>query len=186
MRRRRCGWGWDAQGRGVASGGSDVVVLSLETTGAFTPEQLDGAFLVIVATDNKQVNSAVLEAAQARGILCNNAAPEEETDTESHFGDFVTMAQITDGDLLIGITTGGAGPSVTTKIKAEIENSIGGGWGVFLALYREMRGQAKTQIADRATRVAKLRELAGNTRVWELVREQEYDKAKTEAEKCLS
>jgi precorrin-2 dehydrogenase / sirohydrochlorin ferrochelatase len=164
--------------------GADVVVLSLETTGAFAPAQLNGAFLVIAATDDKSVNSAIMAAAQERGVLCNNAAPEDG-DLEDNFGDFVTMAQISDGDLLIGITTGGAGPSVTAKIKTEIEKSLGDGWGDFLALYREMRQLAKMQIVDRATRVARLRELAASTVVWNLVRTKEYDKAKTEAEKCL-
>jgi precorrin-2 dehydrogenase / sirohydrochlorin ferrochelatase len=170
---------------GLRVAGADVVVLSLETTGAFVPAQLDEAFLVIAATDNKAVNNAIIAAAQARGILCNNAAPEEDTDAENHFGDFVTMAQISDGDLLIGITTGGAGPSVTAKIRESIEAALGSGWGDFLTLYRQIRMRAKAKIADRAIRVARLRELAENPYVWQLVKAREYEKAREEAEKCL-
>ena len=170
--------------------GAEVIVLSLETTGAFTPEQVDGAFLVVAATDNKSVNTEVMAVAHARGILCNNAAPDETFDGELEensgtFGDFVTMAQISQGDLLIGITTGGAGPSVTRQLKSEIETFLGAGWGAFLGIYREMRTLAKVRIIDKETRVTRLRELSQNESVWNLVRAREYDKARAEAEKWL-
>src|SRR5215475_8938145 len=42
------------------------------TERAFEPEDLDGNYLVIAATDSPEVNTAVYEAAVKRGIPCNS------------------------------------------------------------------------------------------------------------------
>ena len=79
----------------------------------FQSEHLRGAFLCIAATDRPEVNAAVAEAARLRGILLNLAAPAGANpinSTEiSESGDFVTMAAVRRGELLLALTTGGAG-----------------------------------------------------------------------------
>ena len=122
---------------------------------SFSPEHLDKAFLVIAAANNAAVNASVAAAARERGVLLNIAG-----DAENETGDFVTMATLRRGDLLIGVTTGGAGPAVTARVRRSLERLFTEDWAEYLAFMAEMREMAKTEIADAGERAARLRRLA--------------------------
>jgi precorrin-2 dehydrogenase / sirohydrochlorin ferrochelatase len=162
--------------------GADVVTLSLETTGPFSETQLDGAFLVVAATDKPEVNEAVAQAARARGILLNLAAPGEETDG----GDFATMASVRRGSLLVSVTTGGAGPALSARLKRQLQSELGPEWALFTALLAEVRVEAKKRIPDPAERARRLRTLAESTSILEKIRAGDLDSAMEEAASCLS
>jgi precorrin-2 dehydrogenase/sirohydrochlorin ferrochelatase len=123
----------------------------------FAPAHLEEAFLVIAATDQTAVNQAVAEAARTRGVLLNLAADAEETE-----GDFATMATVRRGDLLMGITTGGAGPSLAARIKQDLESQYKPYWKPYTDLLRTMRNIAKRDIADPEERTVALRRLAAS------------------------
>jgi precorrin-2 dehydrogenase / sirohydrochlorin ferrochelatase len=150
----------------------------------FTPSHLEHAFLVIAATDNPDVNDAAARAARERGVLVNLASPG--TDDAGDGGDFATMAPVRRGDLLIGITTGGAGPALSARLRREIEERFGPDWEPFVSLLGEMRAEAKAHIADTAARTAALRRLAASDHIREMLAVGDADGAKREAMQCLS
>jgi siroheme synthase-like protein len=89
----------ERKARALAAAGADVGVVAPEVTdglsdfihegGAahvnrtFLPQHLDGAFLVIAATDRPEVNAEVARAARARRLLVNLAAPAAAASAET-------------------------------------------------------------------------------------------------------
>jgi precorrin-2 dehydrogenase/sirohydrochlorin ferrochelatase len=127
----------------------------------FMAEHLDGeTLLVIAATDQPNVNAAVAKAARSRCVLVNLAAPAGEDPNEAG-GDFVTMATVRRGDLLVALTTGGAGPALAARLRRELDEHFGPEWAAYVALLGEMRGRAKQTLPDEPARTAALRRLAG-------------------------
>ncbi|MGC4042699.1 MAG: bifunctional precorrin-2 dehydrogenase/sirohydrochlorin ferrochelatase [Armatimonas sp.] len=162
--------------------GAEVTVLSLETTGPFEETQLEGAFLVVAATDDPAVNDAVAQAAHQRGVLLNLAAPGEETDE----GDFATMASVRRGSLLLAVTTGGAGPALSARLKRELHTQFGPEWALLTALLAEARAEAKKRIADPAERTERLRALANSETLLEKLRTGDFEGAMQETGEHLS
>lgn len=154
----------------------------------FLPTHLDGAFIAVAATDRPEVNSAVASAARSRGVLLNMAAPAAEAGSplDEDGGDFATMAAVRRQDLIIGITTGGAGPALTARLRRELESQFGPEWTPYVSLLREMRAQAKTLLASESERAEALRRLATRASVLEMLAAGDEAGARREALSCLS
>ena len=148
----------------------------------FMPSHIHQAFLVIAATDSPAVNGAVADAARAGGALLNLAAPGDDSES----GDFATMATVRRGELLIALTTGGAGPAVAARLRRELDAQFGPEWTPYVALLREMRVAAKVRYDDDTTRTAALRRLAASDDVRHLLRAGDTEGARREALICLS
>lgn len=129
---------------------------------AFAPPHLDGeTLLAIAATDQPGVNAVIAQAARARGVLVNLAAPAATGEERGEdVGDFGTMATIRRGDLLVALTTGGAGPALAARLRRELDQRFGPEWAAYVALLGEMRRHAKQTLADEPARTAALRRLA--------------------------
>lgn len=184
--------------RALSDAGADVLVIAPEAGDAvaamaadgrvayrsepFSPDYLEGAFLVIAATDRPDVNQAVADAARAHGVLLNRAADGEGTDT----GDFATMAAVRRGDLLLSVTTGGAGPALATRLRQWLEEQIGPEWEPYVDLLGAVRAVAKREIADPEARARALRRLAADESVREMIAAGNTAGAWEEAIACLS
>jgi precorrin-2 dehydrogenase/sirohydrochlorin ferrochelatase len=151
----------------------------------FSPSHLNDAFLCIAATDAPEVNDTIAAVARERGILLNQSAPAMGGQSDSDNGDFVTMATVRRGDLLVAITTGGAGPALSARLRRDLETHFGREWSEYTELLRKMRLEAKDRIPDPTERVAALRRLGENTRILPLIREGAREAAEQEAKACL-
>jgi precorrin-2 dehydrogenase/sirohydrochlorin ferrochelatase len=80
----------------------------------FQPSDLNGAFLVITATDIQPVNHAVAEEARARGILCNSVDDPPDCD-------FFYPSVVRRNDLQIAISTAGKSPALAQRLRQEID-----------------------------------------------------------------
>jgi precorrin-2 dehydrogenase / sirohydrochlorin ferrochelatase len=90
----------------------------------FVAADLDGAFLVIAATDAPQVNQQVFRAGRERGVLCNVVDDPEHCD-------FYYPAVVQRGALQIAISTGGSSPALAHRLRVELEQQFGpeyAGW----------------------------------------------------------
>ena len=154
--------------------GAEVVQLSLEATGPFQPQQLQDAFLVIAATNDHTVNAAIAQAARERHVLLNMASPGDEKDT----GDFATMAPVRRGDLLFGITTGGAGPALAAQLRLELERRYPASWADYVALLADCRKLTRSPDV--------LRQLVHNTTIRARALDGDSAGAREEAMRCLS
>lgn len=105
----------------------------------FAPTDLDGAFLVIAATNDSTVNHAVYEEALRRNVLCN--AVDDPPNCDFYFGSTVAR-----GDLQIAISTAGESPALAQRLRREIDEQLPSDLGPWLqhlgALRREIRANA--------------------------------------------
>src|ERR1700746_1248724 len=99
---------------------------------AFTPDDLDGAFLAIVATSSHSLNEFVYREAQRRGVLCNVVDVPE-------YCDFFYPAVVRRGDLQIAISTSGQSPSLAQNLRQQLEKQFGPGYAAWVAELGETR-----------------------------------------------
>ena len=146
--------------------GADVVVVSPEVCPEMVNEEglvlikkeyeecfLDGALLVIAATDNEAINKNVTEDAEKRSIIVNVVDYPERCS-------FIVPSTISRGDLCISISTGGASPAVAKRIREELEAVFGKEYEEYLDLLTEMRSLAMSSIEDSVKRRKVLQRLA--------------------------
>ena len=114
---------------------------------AVRPDDLTGAFLIFVATDDPVVNHTVAVQAREAGGLVNVAdAPEACS--------FLVPSAVRRGDLTIAISTGGGSPALAKRLRQRIEATIGPEYEAFLAALRELRALAREAVLDPVERRA--------------------------------
>ena len=105
----------------------------------YRSSDLDGAFLVIAATDETEVNIAVHEDAEARAMLVNvvDVPP---------LCNFILPAIVRSGPLAIAISTAGASPALAKRMKREIAEQFGEHYARLAVLLNDARGWAKATL----------------------------------------
>ena len=107
----------------------------------FTGADLDGARLVIAATDAALVNRAVAHAAEARSIWVNVV-----DDLELSTG--ILPAIVDRSPLTVAISTAGTAPALARFVRARIEESVDESLGRLATFLAAWRGRIKSGIAD--------------------------------------
>ena len=100
--------------------------------GKMRDEFFDGVFIVIAATDDKELNSRVSESARNRGLLVN--AVDQPSDCN-----FIVPSIVRKGDLSIAISTSGKSPALAKKIRKGLDGQFGNEYEVFLNLMGGLR-----------------------------------------------
>jgi precorrin-2 dehydrogenase/sirohydrochlorin ferrochelatase len=121
----------------------------------YRSELLQGAFLVIAATDKRDVNAAVARDAQERGLLVCCADGYED-------GNFTTPGVIRRGDLTLTVTTGGQSPTLTALLRERLSAEFGPEWEALTALLGRLRSDIQRTGDEAARRVAVQRVLDDN------------------------
>jgi precorrin-2 dehydrogenase/sirohydrochlorin ferrochelatase len=122
--------------RKMASSGE--IALSLRE---YRESDLEGAFLVIAATDDRWVNSAVSADARRRGVLVNVVDSPGECE-------FYVPSVVVRGDLVLAISTGGKSPALAKKIREDLERTYGPEYDRFLRLMGIVRRKVMAEGAD--------------------------------------
>ncbi len=99
---------------------------------AFSPSDLGGAFLAVVATSSRGLNEQIYTEAQRRNILCNIVDVPD-------LCDFYYPAVVRRGDLQIAISTAGQSPSLAQKIRQQLEKQFGPAYATWVAELGETR-----------------------------------------------
>jgi precorrin-2 dehydrogenase len=136
----------------------------------FAPSDLDGAFLAIAATSLPQVNQAVFEQASARDILCN------AVDQPAHCH-FYFPAVVRRGRLQIAISSGGRSPSLTRRLRLELEEQFGPEYGAWLEWLGAERQRVLAREPDPALRRRLLARMASRSSFDRFVRRSSGDAA---------
>ena len=97
---------------------------------------LDGAFMVIAASDDSEVNIGVFEDAERRAMLVNvvDVPP---------LCNFILPAIVRTGPLAIAISTAGASPALAKRMKREIAETFGEPYARLAVILNDARGWAK-------------------------------------------
>ncbi|HEY0141026.1 MAG TPA: bifunctional precorrin-2 dehydrogenase/sirohydrochlorin ferrochelatase [Thermoanaerobaculia bacterium] len=102
----------------------------------YEPHDLDGATLVIAATDDVEINKRVAAECRGRRILVNVV-----DDTE--LCDFIVPAVIERGSIQLAISTGGQSPALARRLKADLQQVLGSEYAEINDILGELRERAK-------------------------------------------
>lgn len=144
---------------------------------AWEPGDTAGSTLVIAATDDRSTNQAVFSEAKANGIPVNVVDDPE-------LCSFIVPSCVRRGDLLIAVSTSGRSPSLSKRIRKELELTYGPEYAEFVALLGELRMTIKEKYADSTQREQAFeRIMCGG--VLELLRAGKRDQAREKALECI-
>jgi siroheme synthase-like protein len=93
---------------------------------------LDGAALVVCATDDPVANAALAREARRRGVLVNVVDDPEA-------GTFSVPAVLRRGRVQVGVSTGGASPLLAALIRDELAARVGDEYGELAGLLADLR-----------------------------------------------
>ncbi len=111
----------------------------------FEPSDLENALIAIAATDDTDVNEAVVAAGRAHGVLVNVVDIPD-------LCDFYVPASVTRGDLQIAIGTGGACPALAKHLRKELSDQFGPEYESFLRLAERLRLALLERVPEPAKR----------------------------------
>ena len=133
---------------GLLDSGAEVVVIGPEATSEvrarardgriawidreYAAGDLDGAFLAIAATDDREVNKRVAEEAAERRVLLN-VVDDPELCT------FTAPSLLKRGDLTVAISTNGRSPAMARKVREDLEGRFPENYGDLVAAAAEAR-----------------------------------------------
>lgn len=145
--------------KALTTHGADVVVITptvsiellrMESDGLltvenrkYTPGDLDGAFIAVVAEGSPHVVRAVGNEARSRHVLLN-------VPSDAAASDFLVPSVVQRGGLQIAISTGGAAPAATREVRRVISGEFGWEWAVYVELVGAVRTLAvqRTGLGD--------------------------------------
>ncbi len=105
----------------------------------YRPGDLEGAALVIAATDDEAVNRAVADECRRNGILLN--VVDRPT-----LCTFTVPSVIRRGDLLVTISTGGGSPAFAKHVRQVLESVLDPAYGDALAIFAELRPRIRRDV----------------------------------------
>jgi precorrin-2 dehydrogenase / sirohydrochlorin ferrochelatase len=102
----------------------------------YRTDDLEGALIVIAATDDTDVNIGVYDDAERRAMLVNvvDVPP---------LCNFILPAIVRTGPLAVAISTAGASPALAKRMKGEIAELFGESYADLAVMLNEVRGWAK-------------------------------------------
>ena len=125
---------------------------------AFTPADLDGVFLAVVATSSRILNERIYDEAQRRGVLCNVVDVPD-------LCDFFYPSVVRRGDLQIAVSTAGQSPSLAQKIRQQLEKQFGPAYAAWVAELGETRRLILGSELDKERKLELLHSLASREAV---------------------
>lgn len=111
----------------------------------FEPADVAGMRIVIAATGDRDVNTAVARAAREAGIPVNVV-------DDAALSTFIVPAIVDRSPLVVAISSGGVAPMLATRVRALIENLLDESWGRLALFAERWRVRIRAGIADVAAR----------------------------------
>lgn len=107
----------------------------------YRQDDLVGQKLVVAATDNRALNTAIAEAARALDIPVNVASP-------GHLSTVLVPKVIDRRPVQIAVSGGGASPALTRQLNHHLDTLIPPAYGELAALLAEFRAAISTRFTD--------------------------------------
>ncbi len=159
---------------GLLETGARIRVVALEATAAvrewaragmielelrrFETDDLNRAFLVVVATSSRPLNERIYHEAQRRGVLCNVVDVPD-------LCDFFYPSVVRRGDLQIAVSTAGKSPSLAQKLRQQLEKQFGPAYAAWVAELGETRKLILASDLDKERKLELLHSLASREAV---------------------
>lgn len=120
---------------------------------AFTNDDLQGAFMAVVATASRTLNERIYHEALRLGVLCNVVDVPD-------LCDFFYPSIVRRGDLQIAVSTAGNSPSLAQKIRQQLEKQFGPAYAAWVAELGETRKLILASDLDKERKLDLLHSLA--------------------------
>jgi precorrin-2 dehydrogenase / sirohydrochlorin ferrochelatase len=111
---------------------------------AFSPDDIEKAWIVIAATNDRDVNKAVAKAAKPYQLINIVDDPERSN--------FHVPAIVRRGKLAIAVSTGGASPTVAQQIRRQLEELYDDDYGRYIDFLYECRQFILRHVRDEQKR----------------------------------
>lgn len=144
----------------------------------FSPDDIDGAFLVIAASENRELNQEIARLCKDRGILCNIIDNADASD-------FINPSAVERGALTIAISTSGISPALAACIRQELEMVYGEEYGAFLEMVARLRPRIHAEFPHLHQR-QKIQERMVSSRALSLLRNGLAEEAQRELDRILA
>ncbi len=119
----------------------------------FEESDLEGVFIVVSATDNKELNQRVYDLCSSRNIPVNSVDQKDKCS-------FIFSAEIRRGDLTIAVSTGGASPGLAARIRNQIEDLISDDAEIYIEEAKKAREEIKSKEWENRKKSKILKEIA--------------------------
>jgi precorrin-2 dehydrogenase/sirohydrochlorin ferrochelatase len=136
---------------------------------------VNNAFIVIPATDDPVINEKIAKIAKENGKFINRV---------DDIGNIIVPSVIKQGDIVIGISTGGQSPALSKYIRQKIEEVITPEFAQMSRLQNEIREKLKSKVNDQKKRKNILWNVIKDNDVWNSFQES-YEKAYKTASKHI-
>lgn len=107
----------------------------------FTDSDIDGAFLVVAATNHSDVNAHIAQLADARNIPVNVV-------DDATVGSFIIPSVVDRSPVTIAISTGGASPVLARQLRMKLETMIPPQCGALASITEEYRDLVKARLPE--------------------------------------
>ena len=144
----------------------------------YSDGMLKGSFLVIAATDSREVNHAVYEWCEEHQVLVNVVDSLQESS-------FTVNAMVQRGDFMLAVSTSGISPAVSKKVREDLELQYGPEYGTMLEILEEAREEALRTIEDASKRRRFLQSVA-SMELPELLKQETKEEVQKRVKLCLS
>lgn len=121
---------------------------------SFRKTDLEGAFLGIAATDDREANRRVFAEA------CRRRIPVNVVDDPLH-SSFIVPSMVARGDLLVAISTGGQSPALAKVLRQKLQREIGPEYADLLRLLGAVRRKILPRGYSQRRNQSIFRKLAG-------------------------
>lgn len=118
----------------------------------FEPELLNGANVVIAATDKREVNRQIAQLCREKNIPVNAVDDKEQCS-------FIFPSLVKKGNLTVGISTGGASPTAAIWLKEQINAMLPDNLPLILDYLESLRPAIKESVATEEKRAEIYKEL---------------------------
>lgn len=126
--------------------------LKLETR-PFQMKDLEERDFVIAATEDGELNRRVSDECRRQKIPVNVVDVKDECS-------FIFPSIVRDGDLVVGISSGGGSPTITQELKKSIRHMIPEGYGRLVKELGQYREYVKERVTEERVRTAIFRKMA--------------------------
>lgn len=144
---------------------------------AYQSSDMEGMFLVIGATDVKDLNQRIHADATRLNTLCNIADKPD-------ICNFILPSILRQGDLLLSISTSGKSPAMAKHIRKELEKEFGPEYSVFLQLMGAIRKKLLSQAHEPEAHKSLFEDLIGRG-LLDMIRNNDKDRINALLENVL-
>lgn len=144
----------------------------------FYEKYLEDVWLVICGSDDTNLKTRVKCATQKQNIFCNFV-------DDISICSFIAPAVIEQGDITIAISTSGTSPALCKYLKNKIMNTIGDEYSKFADILGKIRNRVIINIPDQKKRSELFDSIVQDSKVQDLIRENNYSKAEKLIEEMI-